>query len=144
MAQRLAGPGDVAVDLGRDLVLAQGRVRAHEIERLLATPAHRVDAGVDHQPARAPGGIAQLAEALVGRAVNPHLVAEFFGIGRPALTVGRDVAVATEGRLFALLGGERQLQVMTRDRLMQSQRWQRVQRATVELVGVDPVPAGLG
>src|SRR5579862_9069562 len=91
IGERLARPGDVAVDLGLDLVIGKRRVLARIGDRLLARPTLGVDAGVDDEPRRAPDLPAEIAEAVVGRVVHPHLVAQIFAIERPAFAEGRDV-----------------------------------------------------
>ena len=50
-----------------------------------------VDAGVDHQPHRAPHLVAQLAEPFVGGAVDPHLLAQVLGIEPPALAEAGEI-----------------------------------------------------
>src|SRR4029077_15066776 len=86
--QRLARPGDVAIDLGGDLALRQRGVLAAVIDGLLPRPALRMKAGVDHQTCRAPDLVAEHTEALVGRVVHAHLAAELLTVQRPAFTVG--------------------------------------------------------
>ena len=54
VGEGLARPGDVAVDLVDDVVLGQGGVVEHEVDRPLARPAEGVHAGVDDEPAGAP------------------------------------------------------------------------------------------
>ena len=49
LAERLSGPGDVAVGLGLDRGLVDGTGLAHEFDDLIATPALGVNAGVDNQ-----------------------------------------------------------------------------------------------
>src|SRR3569623_2582985 len=85
VGERLAGPANVAVNLGLHLVLRQRRVAGEVIDRLLSRPAVAVDAGVDHQPRRAPHLVAQLPELLVWRPVDAELVAEPFAVAAPAL-----------------------------------------------------------
>ena len=59
VGQRLARVGDVAVDLGIDIGGGQRGIVGHEGDRLLLGPALGVDAGVDHQPRRAPHFVAR-------------------------------------------------------------------------------------
>src|SRR5207249_10449730 len=42
VGERLSRPGDVAVHLVHDVVLREGRVREHEVDRLVPGPALRV------------------------------------------------------------------------------------------------------
>ena len=65
VGQRLAGVGDVAIDLGFDIGVGKRGIVVHEGDRLLLGPALGVDAGVDHQPGRAPHLIAQPAHVLL-------------------------------------------------------------------------------
>jgi hypothetical protein len=52
---------------------------------LLARPVERVHARVDDEAAGAPDFVRQAAEALIGRVVDPHFLAEFLAVERPAL-----------------------------------------------------------
>jgi hypothetical protein len=54
VGQSLAGPRDVAVHLGLDAGLVDGRVVVEEIDHLLAGPVLGVDAGIDDQANGAP------------------------------------------------------------------------------------------
>src|SRR5690625_2303312 len=110
VAQGLGGPGDVAVDLGGDLVLGQGGVVAQEGQRLVAAPAQVMDAGVDHQAGGAPHFVGQAAEVLIRRLVDAHLLAQLLHVQAPAFAVGGDVAVAAEVGLLVLLAGQRGLE----------------------------------
>src|SRR6476469_4115961 len=74
--ERLAGPYDVAVVLRLDL---RSRLRAvgREVrDRLLARPAHLVDARVEHEADRAPHLVGELAEPGVRVAIQPEVGAE--------------------------------------------------------------------
>src|SRR3546814_15276329 len=110
VAQRLRRPGDVAFDLGVDLVLGQRGAVAQVGQGLVAGPAHVVHAGVDHQPAGAPHGVGQAAAVLVGGFVDAHLHAQVLAVQAPALAVGGDVVLAPEGRSRVLLLRQRALQ----------------------------------
>jgi hypothetical protein len=61
-----ARPGDVAVDLGLDDVVGPGGVGFSIVDRLLASPAEGVQAGVDHQADGPPDFVGKLAEMGVG------------------------------------------------------------------------------
>src|SRR6202012_5443014 len=84
IAERLAGPGDVTVDLGLNLVIGERGVLAEVLLGLFAGPSLGVDAGVDDQAGGAPGLVAEHAEGLVGSLVDAHLGAEAFAVERPA------------------------------------------------------------
>ena len=94
----LAGPGDVAVHLGRDVVQRQGRVVGHELDGLLPGPAQVVHAGVDDQPAGPPHLVAQPAEVAVGVLVEADLEAEPLGVQAPAFDERRGVREAAKRR----------------------------------------------
>src|SRR5690606_30744702 len=94
VTQRLAGPGDVAVDLGLDLVLAERGLRSEVVDRLLPGPALVMHAGVDHQPRGAPHLVGFAPEHLVGRLVDAHFLAELLAVQRPSFAIRRDVVVA--------------------------------------------------
>src|ERR1700761_7005411 len=94
VAEGLAGPGDVAVDLFFDVMLAERGVVAEVLLCLLACPAHSMHAGVDDETRGAPGLEAQHAELLVGGVVHVHLGAETLAVERPAFAEGG--AAATE------------------------------------------------
>ncbi len=55
VAERLAGPGDVAIDFGLDLVVGERGVVAEVLLGLFAGPSLGVDAGVDDEAGGAPG-----------------------------------------------------------------------------------------
>src|SRR5689334_20420587 len=65
VGKRLTRPGDVAIDLRRDLVLRECRVRAQIVHRLFARPAELVDARVDDESTGAPHFVGEPAEVLV-------------------------------------------------------------------------------
>ena len=96
VGEGLAGERDVAVDLVRDGARRERRVGEHVVDRLLARPAHRVDAGVDDEPRRPPGVERQHPEAVEVAGVEPHLVGQPLGVQAPALEVGRGPEVAAE------------------------------------------------
>ncbi len=73
VAQRLSGPRDVAVDLGRHLVQRQRGVGGEIVDRPLAAPAERVNAGIDDQARGAPGLVAEPAEVAVRIGVEAGL-----------------------------------------------------------------------
>src|SRR6185436_8914878 len=88
-------------------------------DRLVPRPAHRVHAGVDYEPAGTPHLERQPAKALIGVAIDPHVLAELFGIESPAFDVRGNVVVATELRQVCQLLAERDLEVMPRYSLVQ-------------------------
>jgi len=112
VGERLPGPGDVAIDLVDDVVLALRGVRLEELDRLLARPALVVQAGVDDEPHGAPHLVGELAELVVGILVEPHFLAEALAVQRPALDERRRLEAAAEPRLVAEFLRERDLQVV--------------------------------
>ena len=98
--------------------------------------------GVHHQPASAPHLVGEPAEVAVRVFVEAHLEAETLGVETPALAVGADSEVASELGQVEFLG-ERDLQVMAGHRLVQGERFQGVERAILQAVGVHPVAARL-
>ena len=112
VGKRLAGPGNVAVDLGADLVHRQGRVRRQVVDGLLPRPALRMDAGIDDQPAGAPHLVGKTAEVIVRRIVHAHLDAELFGVQAPAFAIGMRIELLPEPRRILDLVGQCALQMM--------------------------------
>ena len=96
VGDRLAWPGDVAVDLVGELQLRQGGIVAQISERPLAAPAIGVDAGVDDEPRRAPHLVGQAAEILIGRPVDAHQRAEPFDVEAPALAIAGEIGLLAE------------------------------------------------
>ena len=144
VGQGLAGPGDIAVHFGPDVAARQRGVAGEVFHRLCAAPALGMDAGIDHQPARAPHFVTQPTKVFIRAAVYAHLDTEFLGIQTPAFAKGADVQVTPKiGHVFQLLR-QRPLVVMARHRFVQGQRGQFVKRSLIERIGVDPVGAADG
>ena len=139
VGQRLARGADVAIDLVDNVLVSLGGVGLEIGDRLFAAPAHRMHAGVDHQPHRAPHLIGQLAEAVVGVVIQAHVVTELLGIKAPALTIGDEIRGAPEHRRVRQLQTARELEVMARHRLMQRQRHHFPGRTHFGLVQVDVI-----
>ena len=72
------------------------------IERLLARPSLRMNAGVHNQARSAPDLITQHPETLVWRFVHAHLLPEVLAVQRPTLAVGRNVMCAEIGLVLVL------------------------------------------
>ena len=143
VAERLAGPGDVALHLRDDVGLGERRVVEHVLDRLLAGPALGVQAGVHHETHRAQLLVVQAAEPLVGIGEHPELLAERLGVQRPALDVGRVAgAEAPEARQVLEFLLDRHLEVMARRRLVQRQRLHAELRLRLQVEGVDVEDAG--
>ena len=119
------------------------RVLGQVVEHLLARPAQGVYSGVDDEPAGPPDLVGQAAEVAVRILVDARLEPEVLGVEPPPLAKGREVVVAAEIGTRVHLGRERVLEVMTRHRLVQGERFERVEGPAGEVVRVDPVDAGL-
>ena len=139
--QRLARPGDVAVDLVDDVELGLRRVRLEVVDRLLPRPVLVVHAGVDDEPHGAPHLVGELAELVVGVLVEAHLLAEALAVEAPALDERGGLEVAAELRQLAEFLRQRDLQVMARHRLVDRQHRDLVVRAFLGLVEVHVVVA---
>jgi hypothetical protein len=143
VGQRLPRHPDVAVHLDHDLLAAHGRMRVHEVDRLLARPAQCVQPGVDDQPAGTPGVAGQHSEAVEVGFVEAHLVGEALGVQRPSLDE-RGVAPRqpAEGREVGALGGDGELEVMPGDGLVVRDRGRLGPPPLGRLVEVHEVLAG--
>ena len=117
--RRLAGHGDVPVDLGRRARVRFRGVRQHVVDRLLARPSERVHAGVHDQPRRAQRFVRQQAQPIDIRAEQSHLIREPFGVQPPALAEARQEEIPLNGMQVLLFERDRALQVMTRIRFVE-------------------------
>src|SRR5438105_14977546 len=100
-----------------------------------------MNAGVHHEPRRAPDLITQHPEALVWRSVYPHLLAQFFTIKRPTFTVGGNIIESAKVRLVLVLERDRNLECVSGRGLVQGQRGQLVKRAMWQIVCVQEINA---
>src|SRR5919112_954123 len=98
VGQGLAGIGHVAVDLVLDVGPGEGGVGQQVVDRLVAAPAEGVQAGVDDQPAGPPAVERQHAEALQVARVEAELVGQ-----RELEVVAGDALV--EGQGLVLVAG---------------------------------------
>ena len=73
--QRLAGPGNVAIDLVGDVERVLGRVRHEKVDGPLPVPTHRVHARIDHQAHRPPHLVSELPEFRIRVVVKSHVLA---------------------------------------------------------------------
>src|SRR5215831_12426465 len=85
VSESLRGPGDVAIDFGQRNLR---RVLLEKSNRLLACPAHGVNAGVDDQANGAEAFACETTKAIVGIAIQTELAAERFRIKSPAFAIG--------------------------------------------------------
>ena len=136
VAERLGRAGDVAVDFRLVVGRRVGRVGVQVVDRLAPRPAHRVDAGIDHQARRAQHLFVELAEARERIAEEAELRPQSLGIGGPAFAEGLEPGVAAEGRQVERLGA-RHLQVVARHAFVQGHAVDLPQRPRAQLRHVD-------
>ena len=144
VGERLARPGDVAVDLGLDLVERQRGVRGHVVDRLLARPAHRRGCRC-----RRPGGRRATSRRSGGRSCcrgrcrspPPGPATRSRGPSPRRRPRCRSSGGSSAGPPSSLR--QRDLQVVPGHRLVQRQRLEVVERPALQRVGVDPVDARL-
>ena len=95
--------------------IARRAIGNHIFDRLLAAPAERMHAGIDHQPHRAQHFAAlERLEPFDRVVIEAELVTEAFGIEAPALAEGSEAAVAHEFGQVIVLDREHRLEVMPR------------------------------
>ena len=82
-----------------------------------------MDAGVDDEPHRAKHLVVERSEPLVGVREHPHVVAERFGVERPALDEGGVPAEAHERGQRLILLRQADLEVVARRTLVQEQAY---------------------
>ena len=142
VGERLPGPGDVALDLGRRIGLGHRRVVEEMADCLLAAPAFRVQPGVDHQAVGAEQPAVQETDVLQRILEQAHVAAQRFGVKRPAFAERRDVAKALEiGQVFRL-GRDGDLEMVAGRCFVQRQRHGLVGRDARQVVGVQVEHAG--
>ncbi len=143
VAQGLARPAGVAVDLAFDETAVLAGLRQHVVDGLLPGPAQVVQAGVDHQPRRAQHLPLQVAEAAGGVLVQAHGKAQGLGIQRPAFAIGHVARVAPKAWQGAQLAGAGHLQVVAGHGLMRHQGLHGPDRPglVAQRVGVEPAGA---
>ncbi len=133
VGEGLAGPHDVAVDLVGDVVGCQRGVLGHEVDRLPARPAERVHARVHDQATGAPGVEGEDADPVEIAAVEAHLLGKPLRVEPPAFPEGGHAGVTPElGQALDLLG-DRDLQVMPGDRLVECEGFGLVARTRLRL-----------
>src|SRR5581483_8080509 len=107
--KRLARPRDVAVDFALHVRLVHSRVLMEVVDHLLPRPMLVVDAGIDHEPDRAPHLVLESAIVAVWVLIEPYLFAESLGVEGPAFDECGVAAVLAELRQVGQLLRERQL-----------------------------------
>ncbi len=144
VAARLAGDDAIAFDLRDCGAFGIAGGFRHGLDRLLATPALRVDAGVDDETRGAERGRLQIADAPKRIVfINAHLIGELFGIEPPAFDERAEEAerAAEEGQPLALLL-DRDLPMMAGDAFVIGQSRQRIARCFGRIAQIDVVRAG--
>jgi hypothetical protein len=142
VGERLARPGNIAIDFGANLVHRQCGVRRPEIAGPPRASSHRVHAGIDDQAASPPHLVDQAPKALIRGMVDAHFLAELFAVERPAFAERVREEARAKLRQVAKLARQCALQVMPGHGLVQRQRGQDVERPRVERVRVHPILAG--
>ena len=142
VGERLAGNGDVALDLGDDFGAAHAAIGEHIFDRLIAGPTLGVDAGIDDEAHRAQHLVVEAAEALIGVGLHAELVPERLGIERPALDEGGVAAEAHEIGQRGILVGEADLEVMARRAFVEIERLHAVGPPRGQVIGVVIEDAG--
>ena len=117
-------------------MLRKRRIFAQIIEGVVAGPALCMDARIDHEPRRPPDLIVEHPEAIVGRFVHAHFLAQPFAIKRPALAVSGQIGVLAKRRLMLVLERERNLKGVSRRGFVQRECGQIVQRAARKIIGI--------
>ncbi len=117
--QCLAGQRQVAIDLVPRGCLVDRQLGLQVIDRLLASPALRVQAGVDHQSGRAAHLDHQGGYFRFWIAVKTHFLAERCGVQTPAFDEGRIAAESTERRQVGALLLDGELVLVSGHRLLE-------------------------
>ena len=141
VGQCLCGHGQVAVDLGCDLVDRDRGVLGEVVERLLSRPSEGVQTRVDDQACGTPGVCGEHADAVERRGVQAHLVRQPFRVQPPPLDVGRRPVVSLELREIPELLADGDLQMVARDGLVERDRLGLGARGPGGICGVDEVGA---
>ena len=142
ISRRLPRVDGIALDRLADVAVRIGGVGLQIVDRLFAAPALVMQAGVHHQPRRAPQLHAQPAEVGIRIGVEAHILAQRLGIQPPAFAIGGDAAELAEGRDALQLGLHRQLQMMAGQPFMIEQRFQLVLRHVLQIVEIHIVDTG--
>src|SRR4051812_35795671 len=119
--ERLAGNGDVAIDLGGSVGRAHRAVVEHVFDRLLTRPMLGMEAGVGDQPHSAQDLVVEMAVILIGIGEEAKLIAKALRIERPALGKSGVAAETLEGRETRILLGKADLEMMARASLVEEQ-----------------------
>src|SRR5258708_12422964 len=142
VGQRLAGPDDVTVDFDGDVLIGLAGVVLEKLDSLLAPPAHRMHAGVDHEAHRAPHFVAELAKLRVRIGVQAEVLAEALAVERPAFNERRVPDVLAKLRRTFHFLRQRNFQMVAGATFVDRERLHFPLGPRVKLVGVDKIAAG--
>src|SRR5262249_5194542 len=106
-----------------DVLICLSGVVLEKLNRLVASPTHRVYAGVYHEADGAPHVVRELAKSRVGIFVKTQILAETFRIERPAFDKSRIADVAAKFRNVVEFLAKGDLQVMAGDGFMGRRRF---------------------
>ena len=119
-----------------------GSVFLEVVDRLLASPSHRVYPGVDDQANRTPHFVGELAELAVRIGIKAELSPQALAVQSPALDKRGIAAEAAElGHALELLC-QRDLEVVTGHGFMERERFHLPLGTSREIVGVDEIRPG--
>src|SRR5262249_21946430 len=91
----------------------------HEVDSLLPIPVEVMHAGIDNEPAGAPDLVHKLSEFRIRIIVETHLVAERLGVQSPSFDKRSIASVTPKIRNILLLHRDGDLQVVSRNCLVQ-------------------------
>src|SRR5210317_1971820 len=141
VSQRLARPGNVTVDFIDDVMFGFCRIAAEKVDRLVAAPTAKMNAGVDDQADRAPHVIGKLAESRIGILIQAQFGAETLAVQGPAFDKRGETRIAAKIRQVAEFLRECYLQMMAGHRLVHGQDFDFVFRSNLGPVQVYVIEA---
>ena len=137
VGQRLRRDCDVAVGLRLHIRLGFRRMLVEKRHHLLAGPMFVVRSGIHHQTNRAQHLIGKPPVVRIGILIKADILAELFGVQRPALDVRCVAGLLAEGRKTGQRLRNGDLHVVPRNALVVRGGLHVDQRAVLEIVGVD-------
>src|SRR5687768_15820033 len=136
VGERLSGPGDVPVDLDGDVMQRLAAVHREVIDGVLTRPPHRVQPRVDHEAHGTPHIVRECAESRIGIGVQPQIAAKRFGVQTPPFDErGESEVFAELGNVLQLLC-ERNLKVVSGNRLVDGEGFHLPLRPRLQVVRV--------
>src|SRR5271165_1989565 len=134
--ERLGRPRDISIGFGLNARLVNRRMVMEILHNLLTRPVLVVQSGIDDQPNRAQHLIFQAPKIAVRILIEPDFLPEPLGIQRPTLTVGAIPAMLPECRQILDLLRDGALQMVARNALVVSGRFNADHRALFRLTGI--------